>query len=156
MGRAHIGDAFRKLLTVPAVWAVPLAFLVSGTGVKIPVAIDRAVGLLADATIPLFLVILGMQLRKASPRHHPRALITATSFRLIGGAVIGLGMAHVFGLQGASYQAGVLEMAMPSAVVNTILATEFDAEPSFVATTVFVTLLASPLTVTPLLRLLGA
>jgi len=156
MGRASIGDAFRKLVMVPAVWAVPLAFLVSGSGMKLPIPIDRTVELLAEATIPLFLVILGMQLRKASPRHHPRALITAASFRLVVGAIVGLAMARVFGLQGISLQAGVLEMGMPSAVLNTILATEYDAEPSFVATTVFVTMVASPFTLTPLLRLLGA
>jgi len=156
MGRAQIGEAFGKLLTVPAVWAVPLAFLVNGTGAHLPVGIDRSIRLLSEATIPLFLVILGMQLRKASPRHFPRALLTATLFRLVGGAAVGLVMAHVFGLQGVSYQAGVLEMGMPSAVLNTILATEYDAEPSFVATTVFVTMLASPFTLTPLLRWLGA
>ncbi len=154
MGKESIGTALRKLVAVPAVWAVPLAFLMRGTGTELPSGLQRTVDLLAEATIPVFLVILGMQLRRASPRHHPKALCTAVIFRLVGGAGAGLLLAQLFHLQGANYQAGVLEMAMPSAVLNTILATEYDVEPSFVATAVFCTMLASPLTLTPLLHFL--
>ena len=45
---------------------------------------------------------------------------------------------------------------MPWAVLSTILATEYDAEPVFVTTAVFVSTLLSPLTLTPLLLILGA
>jgi len=59
-------------------------------------------------------------------------------------------------MTGPSYQAVVLEAAMPVAVLTTILATEFDAEPTFVTTAVLVTTLISPFTLTPLLAFLGA
>ena len=39
---------------------------------------------------------------------------------------------------------------------STILATEYEAEPAFVITAVFATTLLSPLTLTPLLLVLGA
>jgi predicted permease len=155
MGKAKFSTALRRLLSVPAIWAVPAAFLLRASGSPLPVPLRRTIELLSDATIPVFLLILGMQLRKASPRHHPKALCTALVFRLIGGMGVGLLLAPLFKLEGASYQAGVLEMAMPSAVVCTILATEYDTEPSFVATAVFCTMLASPLTLTPLLHFLG-
>jgi len=45
---------------------------------------------------------------------------------------------------------------MPTAVLATILATEYEAEPAFVITAVFATTLLSPLTLTPLLLVLGA
>ena len=45
---------------------------------------------------------------------------------------------------------------MPTAVLATILATEYDAEPAFVATAVFASTLLSQLTLTPLLLILGA
>jgi predicted permease len=45
---------------------------------------------------------------------------------------------------------------MPVAVLTTILATEFDAQPSFVTAAVLITTLLSPLTLTPLLAFLGA
>jgi predicted permease len=54
------------------------------------------------------------------------------------------------------YQAGISESAMPTAVVMTVLATEYDIEPSFITTVVFMSTLLSPLTITPLLAYLGA
>jgi hypothetical protein len=41
-------------------------------------------------------------------------------------------------------------------VLTTVVATEFDVEPSFVTAVVFVTTLLSPLTLTPLLYYMGA
>jgi predicted permease len=35
-------------------------------------------------------------------------------------------VAHLLGLKGAAFQAGVLQASMPTAVVTTILALEFD------------------------------
>jgi hypothetical protein len=156
MGKASVGQALRKLLGVPAIWAVPFALLMAGTGSKLPVPLDRTVNIFAQAAIPTFLVILGMQLRHASARHHPRALGTVVVFRMLVGVLVGFGVAKLFGLQGVGYQATMLEMGMPCAIINTIIATEYDAEPSFVATAVFTTMLVSPLTLTPLLWWLGA
>jgi predicted permease len=44
---------------------------------------------------------------------------------------------------------------MPSAVIAIVLATEYDVEPAFVTSAVLVTTLLSPLTLTPLLKILG-
>ena len=55
-----------------------------------------------------------------------------------------------------AYNAGVVESSMPTAVLSIILATEYDAEPAFVTTAVFASTLMSPLTLTPLLLVLGA
>jgi predicted permease len=43
---------------------------------------------------------------------------------------------------------------MPVAVITTIIALEFDVAPAFVTSTVFVSTLLSPLTLTPLLAYL--
>jgi predicted permease len=59
-------------------------------------------------------------------------------------------------MAGPAQQAVVLEAGMPVAVLTTILATEFDVEPTFVTTAVLITTLLSPLTLTPLLAILGA
>jgi predicted permease len=45
---------------------------------------------------------------------------------------------------------------MPVAVLTTVLALEFEVEPSFVTAAVLITTLLSPLTLTPLLAILGA
>jgi len=45
---------------------------------------------------------------------------------------------------------------MPSAVLTTVIATQYNSEPTLVTTAVFVTTVASPLVLTPLLAFLGA
>jgi predicted permease len=76
--------------------------------------------------------------------------------RLVGGAVVGLALVGIMGLTGTARQAGVLQSAMPSAVITIVLATEYDVEPAFVTSVVISTTLLSPLTLTPLLAYLGA
>jgi predicted permease len=76
--------------------------------------------------------------------------------RLLIAPALAFGLTRLFGMTGPAYQAVVLEAGMPAAVLTTILATEFDAEPSFVTTAVLVSTLLSPLTLTPLLAILGA
>ena len=58
---------------------------------------------------------------------------------------------------GARDDAGfTLVEVLISLVLSSIIATEFDTEPGFVAGAVLVSTLLSPLTLTPILALLGA
>ncbi len=151
MGRTSLKGSLAGLLRVPTVWAVALAFALNGARVTLPAPAASAVHLLAQACIPVFLLVLGMQLRGARVRGPVGPVLAASALRLGGGAAAGLLLAPAFGLQGVARQAGVLQSAMPSAVIGTILATEFEVEPAFVTSVVLATTLLSPLTLTPLL-----
>jgi len=157
LGRASLSDSLKGLLKIPVVYVVPLALIFMVLDWELPLPLSRTVSLLSDAAIPGMLIVLGLQLQKNN--HHiqdVRALLLATGMRLLGGLGIGLLFAPLFGLGGMAYNAGILESSMPTAVLATILATEYDAEPAFVTTAVFTTTLLSPLTLTPLLLILGA
>ena len=156
LGRKSFGSACTGLYRVPAVWAVVIGFVMAELGAGLPSPADRTVNLLADACIPVFLVILGMQLERVHWGGRVRFIGFASGLRLAGGAVIALLLAPVFGLEGVARQAGVLQSAMPSAVITIILATQYDVEPETVTSVVFVTTVLSPLTLTPLLGYLGA
>jgi len=154
LGRAPFGRALVGLLKVPAIWGMVLAFAMTGTGHALPGPLATAVKMVADACIPTFLVILGMQLYAARTVRPSRRIALAAGLRLLGGAGVGLAMALAFGLEGAARQAGVLQASMPTAVITVILATEYDVEPAFVTGAVLVSTLLSPLTLTPLMALL--
>ena len=155
LGRAKLGTALKELVKVPAIWAVLLGFLLVQANQTLPVPLERAVYLLADATIPVFLLILGMQFRTMRWKGALIPITVVVGLRLVGGALAGLGAAEVLGLSGPALQATVLESGMPVAVITIVLATEYDLEPDFVTTTVFVSTLLSPLTLTPLMHYLG-
>jgi predicted permease len=71
------------------------------------------------------------------------------------GPLVGSGIAALFGLGGPSRQAGITEASMPTAVMTTILASEYQLESSLVTAIIFIGTILSPLTLTPLLYFLG-
>jgi len=155
-GNSSAKAALLGLYKIPAVHAVVLTVLFSLLGWKLPLPLERTVSTLGSAAIPGLLVLMGIQLQHARWDGQTLALGLATSLRLVIAPLISFAFVALFGLKDASYQAAMSESAMPTAVVMTVLATEYDIEPSFVTTVVFMSTLLSPLTLTPLLAFLGA
>jgi hypothetical protein len=100
------------------------------------------------------LLLLGMQLSGYGRRDHIGLLGIVAGLRLVVSPLIAWALTAAFRFPPAAVQAGILEAAMPSAVLNSILATQFDIEPEFVSSAILVTTLLSPLTLTPLLQVL--
>jgi malate permease and related proteins len=156
MGKTSIWQALRTLLVVPAFYGLIAAGLVRGGGWQLPLFADRAVNLLADAAIPMMLVILGLQMSEMSnwPRSRTKLIGAAVVLQLVVTPVVALFVTHWLGLSGVSRQAAVLQAAMPSAVVTTILAVEYELDAPLVTGTIVLTTLLSPLTLTPLIAYL--
>lgn len=155
-GSMSVRSAMKGLVKFPAIYALILGIIFLQFKLQLPSGLDRTITLLSDAAIPSMLLLLGMQLVNIQLDGHLLPLALTSSMRLLIAPLMALGMTRLFGMTGASYQAVVLEAAMPAAVMSTILATEFDAEPSFVTAAVLITTILSPLTLTPLLAFLGA
>lgn len=158
LGRSGARETLGALVRVPAIWAMALALVLVATGSRLPLAIGRTVELLSEASIPTFLLLLGMQLaaRAVGGNLKLGPLALASGARLIGGAGVGLLLVGPMGLDGVARQAAVLQSGMPSAIITIVLAAEYDVEPAFVTSVVVTTTILSPLTLTPLLAWLGA
>ncbi len=155
LGKTSLRNSLINLLKLPTFYAVLVAILILQTGWEIPLPLVRTAKTLGDASIPALLILLGVQFHSIQLKGKILPLSLASAVRLLIGPALALGMSALFGLQGAARQAGVLEAAMPAAVLNTVLATQFDTEPSFVSAVVVVTTLFSVFTLTPLLAFLG-
>ncbi len=155
LGRLNFRTALLGLLKVPAIYSILIAMLFVSTGWTLPEPIQRTVSLASGGAIPAMLILLGLELQRAEWTRKLRALGIPVFCRLVAGPFIALGLAALFGLPPAARQAGVTEAGMPSAVMTTILATEYDLEPSLVTAVVFISTILSPLTLTPLLYFLG-
>ena len=156
MGSTNLKKSLLQLTKVPTAYAVVLAVLFNLSGWSLPMPVARSVNILADAAIPGMIVLLGLQLQHNQRSWDIRAISLATGLRLLGGAALALSTAGLFGLQGMAYNAGIIEASMPTAVLSTVLATEYNVKPAFVTSVVFITTILSPLTLTPLLAYLGA
>lgn len=155
VGRRSPLHALVGLARVPAVYAIPLGLLVRTQGIELPLALWRPIDLLASATVPSMLLILGMQMGVSGLPPQRGLLAGASAMRLLLSPALAWALAPVFGLEGIGLQVGVLEAAMPSAVLSTIIAIEFGVEPGFVTGAVLATTLLSPFVLTPLIAWLG-
>ncbi|MGE5221359.1 MAG: AEC family transporter [Omnitrophica WOR_2 bacterium] len=154
MGAATLKDSLLGLLKLPLTYALVLAILFIQMGWQIPFPVDRTLRLLSQAAIPCMMILMGIQLQGAVWNGNLRALAAANVVRLLVAPILAIGLSLLVGLQGPARQAGVVESSMPSAILATVLATEYNAAPEFVTTAVFISTLLSPLTLTPLLAYL--
>lgn len=154
MGKQNIKSALLGLLKLPMIYAVLAGFILVFTGWSLPTPITQAVDLLSDASIPIMLILLGMQLTKANLKANAKALSISVAARLILGPVIAFLFSPLLGVTGLAQQVTTLQCGMPGAVTSTVLATEYDVKPSFVTAAVTIGTLLSPLTLTPLIWLI--
>jgi predicted permease len=155
LGHMNLKSAILGLFKVPVVYAVILAALLNGFNLHLSTPLASAVEIAANGSIPVMLVLLGMELTRVQWSDSFRALGLGTFIRLIAGPIVGLSLAALFGLSPVARQGTVSQASMPAAVATTVLATEYNLEPSLVTAIVFLGTILSPLTLTPLLVYLG-
>lgn len=157
-GRATARQALRRVAGVPYIYAAALGLLFNLGGITMPEPLTKAIHLLGQASVPVMLAVLGVRLaetlRSGQRLQHLPALGVATVLRLIVSPSLAFLFASLVGLSSLARNVTVLESAMPTAVVTTILATEFDSDPPFAALCVLVTTLISLPTLTILLNVL--
>jgi predicted permease len=153
--RRGVRAALLGVFKIPTVYAAMAAIVVLATHTQLPSVAMRPIELLSKAAIPVMLLVLGMQLERAVKPERPHLVGLAVGLRLIVSTLLGFALARIVGLDGVARQAGILQTAMPVAVITTILAVEFQIEPTFVTSVVFLSTLLSPLTLTPLIALLA-
>lgn len=156
LGHMDLKTALLGLFRVPAVYAVILAALLNRFDVALPLSLARTIDLAAAGSIPLMIVLLGVELSRITWSHSMKPVGLSVALRLVAGPIIGLLLAGPFALQGEAFQGNVTETAMPAAVTNMVLATEYGLDTSLVTAMVFLGTVLSPLTLTPLLVFLGS
>jgi predicted permease len=153
-GQASGLDALGNVFKVPIVYGALAGFVVNLAAITVPEPVAKAVDLVGGASVPLMLLLVGVQLAKTSSAGELKVIGLATFVRLVAAPAVALVLAAWLGLTGVTRQVCVIQASMPTAVTTTILATEFEAEPQFVAGVVFVSTLVSVITLTLLLALL--
>lgn len=151
LGHMDLKSALFGLFRVPVVYGVILALLIKGIGIQLPLSLSRTIEISANGAIPLMLILLGLELTRIEWSHSFRALGLGVFIKLLIAPFVGILLASLFGIQGETRQANIIQAAMPAAVVTTVVATEYKLEPSLVTAIVFLGTILSPLTLTPLI-----
>jgi predicted permease len=133
-------------VTAPMAVAGLVALVVNVADAGLPVVVDRSIGLLAQALIPVMLVTLGLQLVKSGrPRWSGDLSVVMLSKLAVAPAGAALAAAAL-GLEGDFFDAVVIQSAMPPAVFCSVVALENDLVPDRVTRAVVATTLGSIVT----------
>ncbi|SFR37224.1 AEC family transporter [Halogeometricum limi] len=146
-------DGVKRVFKIPLVYAVLAALLVRYFGVAPPTESTAMVTLklVGDASIPLMLLMLGIQLSQTDVGETLRTVGVVTALKMVVAPVVGVGVVTAVGFSDPTVaKTIVLETAMPAAVTPLILVAEFSegqvagvSLAEFVSTAVFVTTLVS-------------
>lgn len=153
----------RRVFGVPFVYAVVVALAVRWLGVVPPTdsTLMQTLKLVGDASIPVMLLILGIQLSGVDVEGTLRPVAAASGLRLLLAPLVALGAVLLVGVADSTVaRAVVVLLATPTGVTTIILVGAFSTtgdglDPNEVASaTVFVTTVVSVVTVTGLVAVL--
>lgn len=132
----------RFTLKLPLIWAMFFGWGLRFFGPELPLQLNVSLHLVAQAAVPIALLLLGIQISHSrfhlSPYEGGASLI-----RLIGGGLVALMVGKALGLTGLDLKVLVLQSSMPAAINSFLMVNEFGGDGSRTARVVVVsTLLA--------------
>lgn len=153
-GDVSVGQALRNSLQVPVLYAAIVGLLLNQWGGEVPLPIFRAVDLMADATVPGMLALLGIQLRATALFTNQAVIWRSVSIRLVAAPLLALILCLLLSVGGIERNVIILQAAMPTAVMSAVLATEYDTAPQLVSTVIFVSTVMSMISLSVVLGFL--
>jgi len=146
-GRLAWRQALLPVVQIPVVWAGVAAGLIRVSGVEVPDIAQRTIALLSQGTVPIIILLLGMQVANMNAKRLGTPAFAAIGVRLFLSPILGLGLVALLQPDPLTAKVLVLASAMPTAVNVALLAAEFDAEPELVSSVVLITTILSIATV---------
>lgn len=143
------------IVRLPVLWAMALAVVLRVTHLSLPVGVNAAVELVAQACVPMVLLSLGIQLGSMRKIHLTPAVLAATVLRVGVLPLVAWGVGRLVGLAGLPLQSLVLACTMPTAVNIAMIALEYSPDADTVASEVALSTLLSIATLAVVLANLG-
>lgn len=154
-GREGIKVAFLAILKQPMNYVIVPAILLNCYHIGIPENLMKSVSMIGDITIPLIMLILGMQLAEVTVKKVAwNSVFLAAAFRLVISPLAAYLICAMFSLGESITAVIVIMAAMPSAANTTMYAIQFNSEPDLVSTCTLVSTLCSVVTLTGLISIL--
>lgn len=138
-----------EVFKLPLVYSAVAGVLLSVSDAAMPIALDRAVHLLGEASIPSMIFALGYKLSEVALKHISRSFIIG-ALRVLGGVLFGVLAVWIFNIDGIAAKVIILQSAMPPAVFNFVLAEKYNQDSQAVASIILAGTIISIFT-TPLI-----
>ena len=138
---------------IPIFHAMVIALILSGMSINIPVPISKSLNLLSQATIPLLIFILGIQLSKMKfTMNHAKFIPLALGLRLIISPAVACLILAMIGVNGLEKQVAMIQTSTPSALLPLMYAIRFNRSPDLLAAIILASTVVSGITLTLLIK----
>ncbi|WP_303722637.1 AEC family transporter [Malonomonas rubra] len=144
------------LLKMPLFHAFFLAMIVVQCAVQLPEFALKSFSLIGQATIPLLIFILGLQL--ATTRFQAKFLkiiAVAVIIRLLLSPAVTYPLLGVLGVSGLEQKIATLQTSAPSALLPLMYAIKFNRSPDLLASIILATTVLSSISLTGLIQSMG-
>ncbi|MCM3566942.1 AEC family transporter [Neobacillus mesonae] len=153
----------KNVTKLPTTYATILSLIVIIFKIDVPDFLYDPIKLVGDAMVPVVLLILGIQLSKTKissaegleKGKNVSSLISISVIKLLISPLLIIAIVIVGQFDPLIAKVLILQSSMPTAVLMTMIATEYKAKPELVASATFVTTLLSFFSITGLLYLLN-
>lgn len=138
-------EPFKRIVRMPLLWATVFGYGLMVSGVRLPGFAEFALEKLANLTIPLVLLAIGVMLRLRAwgSKFGRMGLVVVFKCLLVPGLMVG--MLLLTGMRGDMARVMILLAAMPSAMVSAVLAAHYHSDAELAAASVTVSTLLSAL-----------
>jgi predicted permease len=129
-------EPLAEMFRVPIIYAVAAGMALNAFHVYPPASVSVLLTVMSRATLAVMLMFVGYRLCLANSSCMKDAAI-GVGLRMGGGVLIAALLVKLAGLSGPVAGVCIMSSAMPTAVNSYLLAEQYDCDPSFAASTVF-------------------
>jgi len=139
-GERELRQGIKAVFSTPLIYAAVLGLVLNLTDVTVPRVVMRSLDLMGQASVPLMLLVLGLNVGRF--RFSQLGLTVAGAvIRVGGGFALGLLAVWLLGLTGVPRAVVIFEAAMPGAVAVAVLCSRYNTEAELCSSIVLLTTL---------------
>ena len=150
-GSTPLRQAIGDLMKAPLLHAIVLAMALRTSALTLPAPLLRSIELCAQASVPILLLILGMQLAQLEISADIASMALAAILRLGLSPLCALLLTYFLGMQGLLRSVSLIAWSVPTGVAAAVVALQYECQPRYVAGVILLTTLMSFLTIPVLL-----
>lgn len=154
-GSNGIKSALFRLSRMPVLYGALLGIIFQIANIPLPSTIIDGISMVGSASIPVVMLILGMQLAEIKPQKFNVKYVSGiTILRMVVSPLLAVALVTIMPVSELIKQVFILLAAMPVAANTIVLAVQFDCKPDLISFSTLVTTLLSLVTIPFVLYLL--
>ncbi|WP_392565930.1 AEC family transporter [Utexia brackfieldae] len=149
-------DVLKRVIRMPVAYGAFLGIIFQLLHVPLSKEIILAVSMIGDASVPIIMLILGMQLATIKIKHIDYPKISfALMIRMLISPILAVGLVYFMPISLAYKEVLIVLAAMPCAANTTLLSVQFNTKPELVSSATFISTLVSLITLPIILSMIN-